>query len=130
MPLIIREATQQGFVEIGEGECFDIQYLNSTTRRGRKMEDKSNCLIAKEMTEFMRYEGNREIILHGKRVKVLGIRKFTPTECARLQTVPTWYKWACSDCQAYRLLGNGWNIETIKHLFSFLPKEWFNKENA
>jgi DNA (cytosine-5)-methyltransferase 3A len=24
-------------------------------------------------------------------------RRFTPTECARLQTVPEWYKWNCSN---------------------------------
>lgn len=48
------------------------------------------------------------------------IRRLTPTECARLQTIPEWYKWACSDSQAYKMLGNGWTIEVIKHIFSFL----------
>lgn len=48
------------------------------------------------------------------------IRRITPTECARLQTIPEWYKWECSETQQYRLLGNGWNIETIKHIFSFI----------
>ena len=48
------------------------------------------------------------------------IRRITPTECARLQTIPEWYKWECSATQQYRLLGNGWNIETIKHIFSFI----------
>lgn len=62
------------------------------TRRGRKMTEKSNCLMAQENTNFMRNEGNREIMLHGEKVKVLGIRRLTPTECARLQTIPTWYK--------------------------------------
>lgn len=47
------------------------------------------------------------------------IRRLTPTECARLQTIPEWYKWACSDSQAYKMLGNGWTIEVIKHIFSF-----------
>ena len=31
------------------------------------------------------------------------IRKLTPLECARLQTIPKWYKWECSDTQAYRM---------------------------
>jgi DNA (cytosine-5)-methyltransferase 3A len=48
------------------------------------------------------------------------IRRLTPTECARLQTVPDWYKWACSDTQQYRMLGNGWTVEVIKHIFSFI----------
>ena len=42
------------------------------------------------------------------------------------KTFPTWYKWECSDSQAYRMLGNGWTVEVIKHFFSFLP--WAKKE--
>lgn len=50
------------------------------------------------------------------------IRRLTPMECSRLQTIPDWYKWECSDTQAYRMLGNGWTVEVIKHIFSYLPK--------
>ncbi|WAX06010.1 hypothetical protein BD26P3_00027 [Phocaeicola phage BD26P3] len=51
------------------------------------------------------------------------IRRLTPTECARLQTVPDWCKWdGISDTQRYRMLGNGWNIETIKHIFKGMGK--------
>lgn len=48
------------------------------------------------------------------------IRRITPTECARLQTIPEWYKWECSETQQYRMLGNGWTVEVIKHIFSFM----------
>lgn len=48
------------------------------------------------------------------------IRKFTADECARLQTVPDWYKWTCSSNQKIGLLGNGWTIEVIKHILSYL----------
>lgn len=44
------------------------------------------------------------------------IRRLTPTECARLQTIPEWYKWGCSDTQQYRMLGNGWTVEVIMHI--------------
>ncbi len=47
------------------------------------------------------------------------LRRLTPTECARLQTIPEWYKWECSDTQAYKMLGNGWTVEVIKHILSF-----------
>ena len=56
------------------------------------------------------------------------IRRLTPTECARLQTVPEWYIWNCSATQQYRLLGNGWCVEVIKHIFSFLS-EHFEQQN-
>ncbi len=46
------------------------------------------------------------------------LRCFTPTECARLQTIPDWYEWKCSKTQIYQMLGNGWTVEVIKHIFS------------
>lgn len=47
------------------------------------------------------------------------IRRLTPTECARLQTVPSWYRWDCSETQQYRMLGNGWTVEVIKHILNY-----------
>lgn len=49
------------------------------------------------------------------------IRKLTVTECRRLQTIPDWYKMPCSSTQNYKLLGNGWTIEVIKHILSHIP---------
>lgn len=51
------------------------------------------------------------------------LRRLTPTECSLLQTVPDWYEWACSETQAYRMLGNGWTVEVIKHIFQFINTE-------
>lgn len=50
------------------------------------------------------------------------LRRLTPTECARLQTIPDWYKFGCSDTQAYKMLGNGWTVEVIKHILSHIIK--------
>lgn len=66
----------------------------------------------------------------GRTIKILEydaerdrVRRLTPTECARLQTIPDWYKWEVSETQQYRMIGNGWTVEVIKHIFSFLPDE-------
>ena len=48
------------------------------------------------------------------------LRRLTPAECARLQTIPDWYRWECSDTQAYKMLGNGWTVEVIKHILSHI----------
>lgn len=48
------------------------------------------------------------------------LRRLTPTECARLQTIPSWYQWGCSDTQAYKMLGNGWTVEVIKHILKYI----------
>jgi DNA (cytosine-5)-methyltransferase 3A len=59
------------------------------------------------------------------------VRRLTPEECSRLQTIPEWYKWKCSDTQIYKMCGNGWTIKVIKHILSFLPTRFFiyNKLN-
>ena len=43
-------------------------------------------------------------------------RKLTPLECERLQTVPEGYTEHVSNTQRYRMLGNGWTVEVIKHI--------------
>lgn len=49
------------------------------------------------------------------------IRKLTVNECKRLQTVPDWYTFPVSNQQAYKMIGNGWTIEIIKHQLSYIP---------
>lgn len=44
-------------------------------------------------------------------------RKLTPLECERLQTVPEGYTEGVSNTQRYKMLGNGWTIDVIAHLF-------------
>ena len=44
------------------------------------------------------------------------IRKLTPLECERLQTVPDNYTNHVSNTQRYKMLGNGWTIEVIAHI--------------
>lgn len=48
------------------------------------------------------------------------IRKLTVRECMRLQTVPEWYEFPVSNSQAYKMLGNGWTVDVIAHLFTYL----------
>jgi DNA (cytosine-5)-methyltransferase 3A len=51
------------------------------------------------------------------------IRRFTPIECERLQTVPEGYTSLVSDSQRYKMLGNGWTVDVIAHIFNGLNKE-------
>lgn len=83
------------------------------------VEGKTNCLttVAKDNL-IVKADGS---------VEACRIRRLTPTECARLQTVPEWYKWKCSKTQQYKMLGNGWTVEVIKHILSFLPSEMTTK---
>lgn len=48
------------------------------------------------------------------------IRRLTPLECERLQTVTDNYTNHVSDTQRYRMLGNGWTVDVIAHIFGYI----------
>ena len=50
------------------------------------------------------------------------IRKLTPVECERLQSLPDNYTAGISNTQRYRCLGNAFNCEVIKFIISFMPE--------
>lgn len=52
--------------------------------------------------------------------EIIGWRKLTPKECERLQTVPDNYTDCVSDTQRYKMLGNGWTVDVIAHIFGSL----------
>lgn len=67
--------------------------------------------------------GHRGTVTDGKSIGIaeasrggMTLRRLTPTECARLQTVPDWYEWVVSDTQMYRMCGNGWTVRVIEHI--------------
>jgi len=53
------------------------------------------------------------------------IRKLTPLECERLQNIPDNYTSSCSDTQRYKMIGNGFNVNTIVHILKGLENEPF-----
>jgi DNA (cytosine-5)-methyltransferase 3A len=48
------------------------------------------------------------------------IRRLTPTECERLQTVKDNYTNHVSDSQRYKMLGNGWTVDVIRHILNYM----------
>lgn len=47
----------------------------------------------------------------------LRYRKLSPVECERLQTVPDNYTAWVSNTQRYKMLGNGWTVDVVSHIF-------------
>lgn len=105
--LRVREATKIGFVDIANNEGVDLSYPTSKTRRGRHMKNKSNCLL-RNNEYFLFQDGD--------------IRYFTQTELERLQTVPEGYTSCLSRNQAADVLGDGWTVDVICHLFQGLKQ--------
>jgi DNA-cytosine methyltransferase len=91
--------------------------------RGRAY-DKDGVSVAnktKQMLELRNDNKSNAITTVGKDSVVahedLTWRKLTPLECERLQTVPDNYTNHVSNTQRYKMLGNGWTIEVIKHIY-------------
>lgn len=51
------------------------------------------------------------------------IRKLTPIEAERLQTLPDNYTAGISDTQRYKCIGNGWTVDVIAHILKKIAKE-------
>lgn len=113
------DGSTQPCVIIGTPNIADITIPNKYIKKNiRSIDDKAHTLLATSHKGAM--ANGMTLVDNGN----LYIRRLTPTECARLQTVPEWYIWdGISDAQRYKMLGNGWNIETIKHIFKYLEKQ-------
>lgn len=77
---------------------------------------KSRTLMARDYKGF----GNQEMsgVLEND-----VIRMMTPIEYERLQTVPDNYTNVVSNTQRYKMLGNGWTVDVISHIFkNIIPK--------
>lgn len=55
------------------------------------------------------------------------IRKLTPIECERLQTLPDGWTEGVSATQRYKQIGNGWTVDVIAHIFSTMDKPKFKE---
>lgn len=113
------DGSTQPCVIIYTPNIADITIPNKYIKKNiRSIDDKAHTLLATSHKGAM---ANGMMLVDNGNFR---IRRLTPTECARLQTVPEWYIWdGISDTQRYKMLENGWNIETIKHIFKYLEKQ-------
>lgn len=102
--LRIKQATKLWYIVAKPWDWINLSFPSSTTRRWRVIRWKSSTLVV-QWDAFV-YD------------KV--IRKLTPVECERLQTLPDNYTEGVSDSQRYKMLWNGRTVDVIAHIFSFL----------
>jgi len=113
----IPEATKQGYAIAEEGDSIDLSYPNSKTRRGRVSKKAPSLMTSSQSVGVL--EGYT-------------IRKLTPIECERLMTLPDNYTALgdygdgetkpVSNTQRYKTLGNGFVVEVVAHILSFMEE--------
>lgn len=106
----VRNATKKGYAVVNNYNTINLDFPTSTTRRGRVGVDKFHTLNT---------GCNQGIFIGGK------VKKLTVVECARLQTlreneIQTLICSKLSEHQMKKILGNGWTIDVIAHIFKGL----------
>lgn len=99
-------------VKIGQPQPYPRNYKSLGLKRFERMEfrtdGKSNAIITNSTKNQIETQS--------------GYRKLTPTECEKLQTVPHNYTECVSNTQRYNMLGNGWTVDIIAHIFKGMSK--------
>jgi DNA (cytosine-5)-methyltransferase 3A len=98
--------TLKGFDTVTENDCIDLSFPTSTTRRGRVTKGKSPCLM----------ESNNNLYSYKDGI----VRTVNQIEMERLQGFPDGYTSILSKAKAGSLLGDGWTLPIIEHIFSFI----------
>jgi DNA (cytosine-5)-methyltransferase 3A len=93
---------------------YAIGYVPEVKGAKIVIRDKSKCVRTGGRGSYDRHEWDSIDNMHW--------RKLTVTECERLQTVPDGYTCGVSNTQRYKMLGNGWTVDVIKHIFEGLKE--------
>lgn len=92
-------------------QCLEVRKTNT---------DKSNCLTTVDKDNVLT---PLPIGRHPNAFKdSLPFRYYTVKEYCRLQTLPDNYVDCISDSQAKKAVGNGWTVDVIAHILSFMPE--------
>jgi DNA (cytosine-5)-methyltransferase 3A len=98
--------TSKGYDVITENDCLDLSFPTSTTRRGRVTKGKSPCLMESSNKLYSYKDGI--------------VRTVNKVEMCRLQGFPDDYCDILSTAKAGSLLGDGWTLPIIEHIFKFI----------
>lgn len=106
--LRVKTNTKQGYDVVTENDCIDLSFPTSTTRRGRVIKGKSPCLM----------ESNNNLYSYKDGI----VRTVNKVEMCRLQGFPDDYCDILTTAKAGSLLGDGWTLPIIEHIFSFIKQ--------
>ena len=106
--LRVKTNTSKGYDVVTENDCLNLAFPTSTTRRGRVTKGKSPCLVKVNEPLYTYKDGM--------------VRTVNQVEMERLQGFPDGYTSMLSKAKAGSLLGDGWTLPVIEHIFKFIKK--------
>lgn len=147
--IVLKDILEDGVTDRDKSHCLDANYFKGGNlksyfekhRRQLVFSDDGLCHVGEADINGQEHQkrvyhpdgksptlntcsgGNREPKVS---IDEKGWRKLTPKECERLQTVPDGYTDHVSNTQRYRMLGNGWTVDVIKHIFDCGLNTWMH----
>ena len=99
--LAVVEGVKKGYAIVENNQSIDLSYANcKTMRRGRVGDKVKNIMTSNNIYVNQNYN----------------IRKLTPIECERLQSLPDNYTEGVAMTNRYKCLGNAFNADVIAHI--------------
>jgi DNA-cytosine methyltransferase len=109
---------------VGDDSCFTTTFLkdhidfNSCDNQiNKSMKYQWQGVYTQKMKTLSVGDGARNYIY----LPEIGCRKLTPEEAEKCQTVPVGYTKSTTLTNRYKMLGNGWTVDVIAHIFSYFP---------
>jgi hypothetical protein len=115
--VVLSDILENGFVDRDKSYCIDANY-----HKGGNL--KSYAKGRRQLVFGKTPSMTSSSWHHNLKIKKEGdfeYRLLTVKECETLQGLPKGYTSGVSNTQAYKMLGNGWQGDTIEHLFTYMP---------
>ena len=93
-----------------------IRQHEARTRKKLRIVGDNDKMQMLEASMFKKYSSQRFFGIQD----TYGLRYITPLECERCMNVPDGYTACISNTARYKALGNGWEVNTITHIFSYI----------
>lgn len=106
--LRVKTNTIKGYDIVTENDCIDLSFPTFTTRRARVTKGKSPCLMESNNNLYSYKDGM--------------VRTVNQLEMERLQGFPDGYTSILSTRKAASLLGDGWTLPIIEHIFKYIER--------
>lgn len=136
--LVLSDILEDGFVDLDKSFCIDASYHKGGNPEQHLNKSRRQLVFNKPVRTGAINKGGQGDRVYSRDGKAISIgaqsggtagignllvgnkesyRKLTPIECERLQTVPDNYTAHVSSTQRYKMLGNGWTVDVIAHIF-------------
>lgn len=125
--VLIKQATKSGYIECEIGGVADLSFPDSTTRRGRVIDQGNTSPTLQTENDVCRIEKDEQILTKYR------IRKLTPKECFRLMDFDDKDFYSAesvnSNTQLYKQSGNSIVVSCLAAIFSQLNIQGINPWN-